>query len=190
MLLASGVAVKLGVAQTDESAQASEQSATTLQAMAQLAAPAPPGSFAVAENDARPLPSPVLVSGTALGGLPDCVARLNRFLSPVSVTFDMGSADISTQNVEMLSRISEEIIACDRAYVMVAGHADGSGEDAVNLALSWERADRTLNRLLSLGVDPQAIEAIGFGARMPLSQGSDEEGIDDRRVDFRVMRRP
>lgn len=119
----------------------------------------------------------------------DCVARLDNLLSPLFVAFDLGSTDINAENAELLARISQRIIACDNAYIMVAGHADSSGDDITNMALSWERADQTLDRLVALGVDPQSVEAIGFGARAPLSQGSNEEESADRRVEFRVLRK-
>lgn len=162
-------------------------------AMTQLTTPPAPGTFGVAEQAQVNMDAPsapLLLASDTTAQPTDCVRQLEQYLAPISVNFDKGSSDVDARNVPLLSRISEEIMACDAAYVMVAGHADGSGEDAVNLALSWERADRTLNALLMLGVDPFAVEALGFGARAPLSQGSDEEDIADRRVDFRVMRRP
>lgn len=183
-----GVTISLSEAKTDTANQLKKPAPAAVNAMANLVAPPAPGSFAVAESDAAPLRVADL---SAFARPQDCVARLNTFLSPIFVNFDRGSADISTQNVDLLTRISEEITACEDAYVMVGGHADGSGEDDINLALSWERADRALNILLSLGVDPQAVEAIGYGARAPLAQGSvDDEDSGDRRVDFRVVRRP
>ena len=118
----------------------------------------------------------------------DCVTKLDSYLAPLFVQFDLGSTLITPENAQLLARISDRIITCEDAYVMVAGHADSSGDDSTNITLSWERADRTLNRLVELGVNPNAVEAVGFGARAPLSQGSVAEDGADRRVDFRVLR--
>ena len=126
-------------------------------------------------------------TAATLSAQADCVERLDSHLAPLFVQFDLGSTVITPENAELLSRISDKIITCADAYVMVAGHADSSGDDATNMALSWERADRTVNRLVALGVNPDAVEAVGFGARAPLSQGSSEDDGIDRRVDFRVL---
>ncbi len=180
-----------------------------------LAVPPSPGAFAVAETapEAPPQPNPVRdailaargqaapelagndVTRTASGPLDpapaatDCISELDAFLDPLFVQFDLGRTVISPSDEVLLERISERILACDDAYIMVAGHSDSVGDDLTNLALSWERADRTLARLVDLGVDPAAVEAIGYGARAPVSQGSDENLGTDRRVDFRVLPR-
>ncbi|KIN65396.1 OmpA/MotB domain protein [Sulfitobacter noctilucae] len=119
----------------------------------------------------------------------DCVAELDAFLGPRFVQFNLGQTRISSDNAVLLEEVSARIIGCKQAYVMIAGHADAVGDDLTNLALSWERADRTLAHLVELGVDLAAIEAVGYGARAPVSQGSDEDLGTDRRVDFRVMTR-
>lgn len=191
LLLGAATISGLRMAEAQDGSQTAQSTPTdaAVYAMAQLVAPPSSGTFGVADQADIPDEAITLASSTTTSK-PDCVKQLEQFLTPIFVNFEAGSAGIGPQNISLLSRISEKIMACDAAYVMVAGHADGSGDDAVNLALSWERADRTLNSLLMLGVDPFAVEALGFGARAPLSQGSDEEGNADRRVDFRVMRKP
>lgn len=158
-----------------------------IRAMARLVAPPAPGSFSLGDE---PEEVPLLLASDSTPTANDCVKNLDHALSSTIVQFDEGSAALTPVNIAQMARISDLIMACDGAYVMVGGHADGSGDDAVNLALSWDRADRTLNHLLLLGVDPFAVEAVGYGARAPLSQGSNEEDGADRRVDFKVMRKP
>lgn len=176
-------------------------------AMANLVAPPAPSSFGVADQGTSaqndPLTTAVdaamaqqgtgwasqdIMTATAARQIGDCVARLDRDLAPLVVQFDLDSAVITAQGAQLLTRISERIVTCEDAYVMVAGHAYGGTDDLTNLTLSWERADRTLNRLVELGVDPAVVEAVGFGARAPRSQGSVDEDSADRRVDFRVLR--
>jgi outer membrane protein OmpA-like peptidoglycan-associated protein len=149
------------------------------QAMAQLALPSAPGSFAVAVQNAPP---DNLVEA-------DCVDRLDSNLEPMLITFRPGETMVTSENTPLLSHIAALVTSCTAAHVLVAGHAVGSGDDQTNLALSWERADETLNRLVTLGVDPAALEAIGFGARAPVAQGSDDDDDANRRVDFRVLRK-
>ncbi len=149
------------------------------QAIEQLALPSAPGSFAVAEQDA---PEGDLIAA-------DCVDRLDSYLEPMFITFELGETGITSQNAPLLSHIAALVASCEDAHVLVAGHADGSGDDLTNLALSWERADETLDLLVTLGVDPAALEAVGFGARAPMAQGSDDDDAANRRVGFRVLRK-
>ncbi len=151
--------------------------------LADLMPPPAPGSFAVAEHDTVQSDTGPVVTAS------DCVGRLDAHFEGMFITFDLGEAQISAQNAPLLSHIADLITACPDALVMVAGHAGGSGDDQRNLALSWDRADETLEILVGLGVDPAALEAVGYGARAPLAQGSDDADASDRRVDFRVLRR-
>lgn len=137
-----------------------------------------------AETAPEPEPEPVqIVSAT-----PDCVSELGGFLADMYVQFDISSTAIPASASSVLRQVSERISACESAYIMVAGHADSTGNDLTNMSLSWERADQTLERLVALGVDPAQIEAVGFGARAPVSQGAASEEAANRRVDFRVLR--
>ncbi|NYI26742.1 OmpA family protein [Sulfitobacter geojensis] len=191
MLLGVGAVTGLRVAVADAPPAVMQTDNTTpsdiaLRAMASLIAPPAPDAFSIGD---LPQEAPVLLSAGTTSG-EDCVQNLDKFLSSAKVPFDENSAEITVDAVAFLEQVSDRIMGCDNAYVVVAGHADGSGDDAVNLALSWERADRALNTLLLLGVDPLAVEAMGFGARAPLSQGSNIDDGADRRVDFKVMRKP
>lgn len=178
---------------------------TVAEAMGALHGPRPAGVFAIAdhpfETDSDQLTlaanDPFLTAPSTLSPATvqqllhpaDCVTELERYLAPLFVQFDLGSTNLPAQSSQLLSQISDEIIICQDAFVMVAGHADSSGEDAINMALSQQRADSTLDRLIAMGVNPNAVESVGFGAQQPLSQGSDDEEDRDRRVEFRVIRR-
>ncbi|MDF3416305.1 OmpA family protein [Sulfitobacter sp. M57] len=190
VLLGVGALTALRVATGDVGPDVIDRAATPqripdleILAMARMVSPPAPGSFSIGEVPAQV--SPVVPPSDD-----DCVQTLHQALSSTIVRFDSGSFEITPQHIAGMARISDRIMACETAYVMVGGHADGGGDDAANLALSWERADRTLNHLLLLGVDPAAIEAVGYGARAPLSQGSNEDDGSDHRVDFKVMRKP
>lgn len=194
-LMSMGIATVLH----SDQALAPELSSAPLPVMPPLVAPAPPQAYAVAEHSQlspqHRLAAAILAAmeKDAQTAEPppaiDCADALDDYLSGIQVRFDVGSTRIRPENTDLLEQISDRIMACPTAFVQVAGHADSSGDDATNLALSWDRADMTLNRLLTLGVDPQAAEAIGFGARRPLAEGDAEEDAANRRVAFRVLRR-
>ncbi len=166
-----------------ESASSASPNPQQAQAMANLVAPPAPLSHGVTGQDpAQDTTAAQIVAN-------DCVAQLDDYIEPIFITFDMGDSLISADNAPLLSHIAALIASCPDAHVMVAGHADGSGNDQTNLALSWARADETLNLLVTLGADPASLESVGFGARAPMAQGSDDEDGANRRVDFRVLRR-
>ncbi|MFK7838374.1 MAG: OmpA family protein [Sulfitobacter sp.] len=174
--------VSNGPVHAQNNAMETSPTSKQIKALAGLPAPAAPSAFAVAEQDTG---EPYLSSRAES----DCVGTLDKMLRPALVQFEAGSAKLSPANTHLLEQISDRVMACKGAYLMVAGHAYSGHDDAANLALSWERADRTLERLIILGVDAHAAEAVGYGARVPLSQGSADESALDRRVEFRVMQR-
>ncbi|MEO1363806.1 MAG: OmpA family protein [Pseudomonadota bacterium] len=132
-------------------------------------------------NDAAPAPAeaPETV---------DCVAALSDAFSGVMFNFDPGSADIRPQDYDLLVSVGEQTAACPEARVLIAGHSDSSGSDALNLQLSWQRADSAVQVLDKLGIDVSQFETVGFGARTPLTQGSSTDEDVNRRIEMRVLR--
>ncbi|GGX43423.1 hypothetical protein GCM10007385_09170 [Tateyamaria omphalii] len=118
----------------------------------------------------------------------DCVSTLTSEISGVVLQFEPGSADIDPTAQPRLRRLGERINACPQAQVQVAGHSDSSGDDLSNLQLSWARAENTVNAIAVYGIDISQMEAVGFGSRVPLEQGSDTTSDLNRRVEIRVMR--
>lgn len=121
--------------------------------------------------------------------LADCVDTLAAQVAQTVVNFDAGSAEIRPDDLVTLARVGAQINECPAAHVQIAGHSDTSGTDLINLQLSWARAENTLNALASLAVDVSQFEAVGFGSRAPLTEGSDAEDAINRRVELRVMRK-
>ncbi|MCH4563632.1 TolC family outer membrane protein [Halomonas sp. EGI 63088] len=71
----------------------------------------------------------------------------------------------------------------DLARVFIAGHADSTGNDAINDPLSQARADSVANYLVSQGVEPDLIETRGYGSRRPVTSN---DTVDGRRRNRRV----
>ena len=118
----------------------------------------------------------------------DCVTDLSAAVSGLILNFEPGSAEIRPQDYDALVSIGRQTATCPEARVQVAGHSDSSGTDAINLALSWERADSFVQVLDGLGMDVSQFETVGFGARAPLAQGSDTDEEINRRIELRVLR--
>lgn len=124
----------------------------------------------------------------AAGPAIDCAASLDAYLGGQFIQFGVASSDIPEQAIDLLSGIKTRLAGCADAALQIAGHSDRSGDDTLNIQLSWERADNTRDALISMGADAAHLEALGFGARAPLAQGSDTDDAANRRVEFRVTR--
>ncbi|WP_158566337.1 OmpA family protein [Micromonospora craterilacus] len=100
------------------------------------------------------------------------------------VLFAVGRATLTPKARSVLARTAELIDASPATVVTVAGHADSSGNDAINDPLSLRRAQavqQTLSALLTRnGV---RFQTEGHGSRRPLySNDSDEGKRRNRRV--------
>jgi OOP family OmpA-OmpF porin len=70
----------------------------------------------------------------------------------------------------------------------VVGHADSSGVEAENVKLSQKRADGILSLLVSGGITPAILTAIGVGSKQPLREElSERDRGFNRSVTFRTI---
>ncbi|MET7704636.1 OmpA family protein [Micromonospora sp. NPDC005413] len=100
------------------------------------------------------------------------------------VLFAVGKATLTPKAKSVLARTAKLIDASPATVVTVAGHADSSGNDAINDPLSLRRAQAVEHALSALltrnGI---RFQAQGYGSRRPLySNDSDEGKRRNRRV--------
>lgn len=82
--------------------------------------------------------------------------------------FKTGGSDLRDESKPEVTRITEVLRDWAHPHVLVAGHADGTGSDEINIKVSRERADAVRDMLVKMGVPPGAIEATSHGKRNPL----------------------
>ena len=82
-----------------------------------------------------------------------------------TVTFDIGSTQLAAGSADALRGVVSW--AHDHPYrlLVVEGYADTVGTDAVNMALSQNRADVVRAELIHLGVDPHRLVDAAYGER-------------------------
>jgi outer membrane protein OmpA-like peptidoglycan-associated protein len=81
-----------------------------------------------------------------------------------------------------LSRLLNHPIRID-----VFGHADASGNEAFNIAVSQERAKVFADLLIGLGMGPSFVTAYGEGSKDPVDTSQDEASrARNRRVTFKI----
>jgi outer membrane protein OmpA-like peptidoglycan-associated protein len=74
--------------------------------------------------------------------------------------------------------------------VEIQGHTDSRGSDKYNQGLSERRANSVRNWLISNGVEPERMEAKGYGESMPIDSNRTRSGrAANRRVQFIIKKR-
>ncbi|MGK5554979.1 OmpA family protein, partial [Actinomadura kijaniata] len=100
------------------------------------------------------------------------------------VLFAVNKADLTPRADALLREVAQQIDASKGTTVKVDGHADNTGNDAINQPLSQRRAQNVADRLKGL-VTRQGItfQAAGHGSSQPVADNNSEEG---RRKNRRV----
>jgi outer membrane protein OmpA-like peptidoglycan-associated protein len=98
--------------------------------------------------------------------------------------FDTGSATLKPGAYDELDRVARVLNNYPQTRIQVEGHTDSVGSETSNQVLSERRADAVRNALVSRGVDPRRISAIGYGESRPIA-GNDNEG--GRQLNRRVQ---
>jgi outer membrane protein OmpA-like peptidoglycan-associated protein len=99
--------------------------------------------------------------------------------------FDTGRSDLKPGTRTNLTRIAELLGRMDRVRIIVEGHTDSVGSDAVNQRLSEARARAVRDHLVSQGVDATVITTVGRGPTQPIATNDTREGrAQNRRVEI------
>ena len=101
------------------------------------------------------------------------------------LNFAVGSAQISPENFPLLTRLQRSMREFPGAYVLVTGHTDSQGNEAVNQGLSERRAQAVREYILAnTDWNEGSIDAAGFGETQPVTTNETPEGrAQNRRID-------
>jgi hypothetical protein len=103
------------------------------------------------------------------------------------VFFDWDRSNLSAQAVTTIGQAANAFKQTGAARVVATGHADRSGPDNYNMALSLRRANAVKDQLVRDGVPANVIQVIGKGESQPLVPTAD--GVrepQNRRVEIVV----
>ncbi|MGJ7901342.1 OmpA family protein [Lysobacter sp. 1R34A] len=114
---------------------------------------------------------------------------LIKALNLSSIHFDTGSASITRDSFETLSKAAEAIKAAPAGTrIEVGGHTDNTGDAAANLQLSLDRANAVTAKLVELGVPGERLVGKGYGQDRPVADNASEAGkAQNRRMEFTVL---
>ncbi len=92
---------------------------------------------------------------------------------PFIIFFDFDKSNITPEAASILDNAAQAYSTTGQAQVMLAGHADKSGGDDYNVALSQRRADAAKAYLVGKGVPETAVGTEAFGESRPLVETAD-----------------
>ena len=74
-------------------------------------------------------------------------------------------------------------------YLLVEGHCDERGTEQYNLTLGQRRAQAVRDTLMQFGINPERVQTISFGEKVPVIESDDEVSYrENRRGEFVVYR--
>ncbi|MFL5450679.1 MAG: peptidoglycan-associated lipoprotein Pal [Myxococcales bacterium] len=138
---------------------------------------------------AQPATAPTTAPVQASNGQ-DELDRAMEALRNVSVFFEFDSATLTSEAREKLSAVGNVLARYPDLKVRVEGNCDERGTEQYNLALGQRRADSAKRYLTDLGVKPNQLAAISFGAEKPRATGHDEAAWQqNRRADVATYKK-
>ena len=103
------------------------------------------------------------------------------------VLFDFNKYTLKPDARERLAKVSGIVLAYPGLKLDIEGHTDSIGSEEYNQKLSEERAGSVRGYLVSSGVQPDKVSAVGLGKSNPVADNSTTAGRKlNRRVEMVV----
>ncbi|MDX9707385.1 MAG: OmpA family protein [Azospira sp.] len=104
-----------------------------------------------------------------------------------TLNFEFGRTQMTRESQALLDRILEEMQTLPAPEMVIIGHTDDVGRDAVNDELSLKRANSVLAAIKAKGITLRDVSVVGRGKREPLvPQKPGKPEPRNRRVEIRV----
>lgn len=134
--------------------------------------------------------SPAPGAPGAPGGTPGPCAVLQDDVSALlrtPINFSTDGFAVAPSSQQLLSQVAEKLKSCEGAKVAVTGYTDSSGNDAINVPLSGNRAKAVADYLVSQGLPADHVTSSGAGSANPIASNDTPEGkAQNRRVEITV----
>jgi outer membrane protein OmpA-like peptidoglycan-associated protein len=101
------------------------------------------------------------------------------------VNFGSGKSTLLTSSYAALDQIAESLREWPEVRVEIQGHTDNTGDDAMNMELSRQRAETVRQYLINKGIDSDRLTANGYGEDKPIADNKTAAGrAKNRRVEI------
>ncbi|MCK5839531.1 MAG: OmpA family protein, partial [Bacteroidales bacterium] len=105
-----------------------------------------------------------------------------------NIFFEFGKAVLTSDSYIELGRVLKLMSTNPGLRIEISGHSDNVGSYAYNQKLSEQRAKAVVDYLVSLGIDPDRLEYVGYASSQPVATNDTEEGrAKNRRVEFKIL---
>ncbi len=125
----------------------------------------------------------------ANNGCPELDMETRQILAVAleGIQFQTGKDVLKDESYPILDRVVTIMNKHPEYNMVIEGHTDSSGDDAMNLDLSKRRAKRAMEYLVEKGIDQQRLTYEGYGETKPVADNTTPEGrAKNRRVEFRI----
>ena len=144
------------------------------------------GAGLLLDQKERRLRQELAGTGVDVGRNPD--GSINMVMP--SVTFATNSATIQPKFQAALNNVARVLAeggTSSKLALVIHGHTDNTGSDAINNPLSQNRANSVKNYLASQGISSSRMTARGYGSSSPIADNSTAAGREqNRRVEISV----
>jgi outer membrane protein OmpA-like peptidoglycan-associated protein len=104
------------------------------------------------------------------------------------VHFATAKFRVLPSSFKLLNQVVQVLNDFPKMRVSIEGHTDNVGGEKVNMRLSKRRAEAVRDYLVSKGVSPSRLEAVGYGPTKPLMSNKTARGkAKNRRTEFRII---
>jgi outer membrane protein OmpA-like peptidoglycan-associated protein len=106
-----------------------------------------------------------------------------------TIHFGTNNAIIQPDGEQLLDEVADVLVRNPQLKrIRIEGHTDNRGTAEKNMKLSNDRAQAVLQYLVKQGIDPNRLEAQGFGMTQPLVPNiTPANRTKNRRVTFRIL---
>ncbi len=101
------------------------------------------------------------------------------------VNFETGSATLTKESYAILDEVIAGLRDNKDVSIEIRGYTDSQGGVAANQKLSERRANTVLQYLVTNGIEPTRLRAVGLGEKDPIASNNTPEGrAQNRRIEF------
>lgn len=108
-----------------------------------------------------------------------------------SIYFEFNKSNITAQGASELDKLVKVMNDYPSMVILVKSHTDSKGRAAYNLNLSEQRAQSTVQYIISKGISNSRVSGKGFGSSQPKincgSNCTDEDHAQNRRSEFMII---